>query len=57
MPRRSKKKQMVHNDTINNEETLCNDFDHYFVNIFNLDHNEFNNGLPIDMKMNQNHGI
>ena len=45
-----KKKQMVHNDTINNEETLCNDSDHYFVNIFNLDHNEFNNGLPIDMK-------
>ena len=41
---------MVGDDMIDNEETLCNDSDHYFVNIFNLDPTFFKKGLPINLK-------
>ena len=50
MPRRSKNKNIVNNDIINNEEPLCNDSNNYIVNIFNLDQHVFNKGFPINMK-------
>jgi hypothetical protein len=54
MPRRTKNKYMVCDEIIDNDETLLNDSNHYFVNIFNLDPTFFNKGLPINLKTEPN---